>query len=134
MAKSYVDNKVAKKKSTQKAAWLLIVAIVIAIFIVIKFALSGEVEFNTTGLPSNNDAYDVSKEFIRSTVRSSDIEFQEQYQIAKKDDSTYVIRATATVIGDNGEKKMESFRLLMQYKGGKQDQVKNWDLLNISEH
>lgn len=134
MAKNYVESKVAKKKTVMKAGWLLIVLAVIAIFILIKFALSGSTEFNSTGLPNNEDAYSVSQDFIRATVRSPEVIFPESgFQIAKRDDSTYVIRTNAELTGDNGDKKTANFKLLMQYKGGKHDLMKNWALLNISE-
>ncbi|GAB3925447.1 hypothetical protein GCM10028827_14770 [Mucilaginibacter myungsuensis] len=106
----------------------------IFLFIVIKFAMNGGNSFSATGLPTNEDAYSVSQDMIRSTVRSPNVDFPaDGFQIGKKSDSIYIVRTAAELEDDGGTKKSVSFKVLMEYKGGKQNEMKNWSLLNISE-
>jgi hypothetical protein len=134
MAKQYIDSKAGKKKSAKRVAWVLVAMGLIFIYVVIKFATTGSLSLSGGGLPTGEQAYEVAQGFVKSTVRSSSIDFPESgYYMAKRNDSTYVIRTTAEVTSDEGDKKRTKFKILMEYKGGKQDQLKNWSLLNISE-
>lgn len=134
MATNYLESKAVKKKSAMKAAWVLILLALVFIIVIIKFAQSAGVRFTTSGLPTGNEAFEVAQGFVKSTVRSNNVEFPGSgYQIAKRSDSVYVIRSVVELSGDNGEKKRTNFKILMQYNGGKQDELKNWSLLNISE-
>lgn len=134
MAKNYIDNKKGKKKSAKKAAWAIVILALAFIYIVIKFAYNGNIGITGGGLPTSEQAYEVAKGFVKSTVRSSNIDFPGSgFQIAKRNDSTYVIRSVAEITSDTGDKRQTNFKVLMEYKGGKQDEIKNWSLLNISE-
>lgn len=134
MATNYLESKAVKKKSAMKAAWILIVLALVFIIVIIKFAQSAGFRFTTSGLPTGNEAFEVAQGFVKSTVRSNNVEFPGSgYQFAKRSDSVYVIRSVVELSGDNGEKKRTNFKVLMQYNGGKQDELKNWSLLNISE-
>jgi hypothetical protein len=134
MNNDYVKNKAVKKKTAKKAVWLLAGLGLIFIFIVLKFAQSSGMRFTTGGLPNGSDAFEVSKDFVRATVRSNEVAFPGSgFQFAKKSDSVYVVRSVVELGSDNGGKKTVNFRILMQYHGGKQDELKNWSLLNISE-
>lgn len=135
MAKNYVEGKATRKKSAKGAAWILIVLCIVFAIIVVKFAMNnGMVNFNTSGLPSNDDAYDVAKSFVKSTVNAKSISFSSSgYQIAKKSDSVYVVKSAAEVTGETGDKKTTNYKVLMHYNGGKKDEQKNWSLMNITE-
>lgn len=134
MAKNYIDNKAGKKKSAKRAAWAIVILGIIFIYILLKFAHNGSMDFTGGGLPTGEQAYEVAKSFVKSTVRSSNIDFPGSgFQMAKRNDSTYVIRSAAEITADNGDKRSTNFKVLMEYKGGKQDEMKNWSLLNISE-
>jgi hypothetical protein len=75
-----------------------------------------------------------AKDFVKSTVRSNSVDFPGSgYQFAKRNDSVYVIRLGVELNDGNGERKKTNFKILMQYNGGAQDELKNWSLLNISE-
>lgn len=133
MEKNYVESKNIRKKSALKAVWVLLVMAVIVIFILVKFAHTG-IRFTTSGLPTGDEAYEVAKDFVKATLRSDNVEFPGSgYQLAKRSDSVYVIRSVVEVTDEAGEKKTNNFKMLMEYKGGKQDEQKNWNLLNISE-
>jgi hypothetical protein len=133
--KSYVENKKVKKKTATKAGWILILLAIVFIFVLVKFAKNAGMDFmSNTGLPSGDDAYAVAKEYVKATVVSKNVDFPGSgYQMAKKSDSVYVIRAAVQFTSPNGDKKMANYKVLMEYKGGKQDDEKNWALLNIIE-
>lgn len=134
MAKNYIDNKRGKKKSALRVAWILILLAAVFAYVVIKFAVTGNMSVISGGLPSGDDAYTVAKDFVKSTVRSSNVDFPNNgYQLGKRGDSTYIIKSVAEITGDNGDRRRTNFRVLMEYKGGKQNESKNWSLLNISE-
>lgn len=135
MAKrNYVDSKAGKKKSAKKAAWLLVGLGLIFIFILLKFASNSGITFATGRLPTGEDAFSVAKDFVKSTVRSSNVDFPGSgYQVGKKSDSVYIIKSVTELTSDNGDKRRTNFKVMMEYHGGKQDDVKNWSLLNISE-
>lgn len=133
MERNYVESKKARKRSALKAVWVLVALSLIAIFILIKFAHTG-IRLTTSGLPTGDEAFDVAQDFVKATLRSDRVNFPDSgYQIAKRSDSVYVIRSVVEITDEAGEKKTNNFKVLMEYKGGKQDEPKNWNLLNISE-
>ena len=134
MNNDYLKGKAVKKKKAKKAVWLLAGLGLIFIFVIAKFAQSAGLRLSTGGLPSGSEAFEVSKNFVRATVRSNQIEFPASgFQFGKRSDSVYVVRSVVELGSDNGGKKTVNFKILMQYHGGKQDEFKNWSLLNISE-
>jgi hypothetical protein len=133
MERNYVENKKARKRSALKAVWILVTVSLIAIFILIKFAHTS-IRLTTSGSPTGDEAYEVAQAFVKSTLRSDKVDFPGSgYQIAKRSDSVYVIRSVVESTDEAGEKKTNNFKVVMEYKGGKQDEPKNWSLLNISE-
>ena len=133
MEKKYLEHKQARKRSALKAVWILVTLSVILVFIIVKFAHTG-VRFTTSGLPTGDEAYEVAQDFVKATLRSDKVDFPGSgYQLAKRSDSVYVIRSVVEVTDEAGEKKTNNFKVLMEYKGGKQAEQKNWNLLNISE-
>lgn len=133
MEKNYLESKKARKSSALKAVWILVIMSLILIFIIVKFARTG-IRFNTSGIPTGDEAYEVAQDFVKATLRSDKVEFPGSgYQMAKRSDSVYVIRSVVEVTDEAGEKKTNNFKVVMEYKGGKQDDQKNWNLLNISE-
>lgn len=132
--KNYVESKAGKKKSAKKGVWVLVALGVIFIFILLKFASNSGVNFATGGLPTGDDAYSVAQHFVKATVRSDNVDFPGSgYQMGKKSDSVYIIKSVTELTSDNGDKRRTNFKVMMEYHGGKQDDAKNWSLLNISE-
>ena len=133
MVENYLESKKFRKKKARPYLWLFIIGSVIFIIIMIRFAHTG-IRFVSTGLPTSTEAFSVAKDFVRSTVRSNDVTFPSSgFQFAKKTDSIYVIRSAVETKSESGETKTTTFKVVMQYKGGKQDEQRNWSLLNISE-
>jgi len=134
MSKQYLEAKATKKKSALKAVWVLVALGLIFVIIIVKFAQNAGVSFTSGGLPSGNQAYEVAQGFVKSTVRSNSITFPDGgFEFAKRSDSVYVIRSSVELTDETGERRKANFKLLMQYNGGKQDELKNWSLLNITE-
>jgi hypothetical protein len=133
MKTDYVADKEARKSSAMKAVWVLVIISIIFIFALFKFGHSG-IHLGNSGMPTDDDAFEVAKDFVKITVRSNKVDFPGSgYQIAKREDSVYVIRSVVELTDDAGEKKTNNFKVLMQYKGGRPDDQKNWNLLNISQ-
>jgi hypothetical protein len=134
MATDYKAEKAAKKKTGQKALWMLIVLLVVVLAMVIKIMLANNITGGpvSTGLPSNDEAYTVAKEFIIPTLKSSTADFNDaHYQFGKKGDSVYTIQSTVDSRNENNEKVTINFRITLKYNGGQATKTKNWDLINL---
>lgn len=133
MKTDYIADKKARKQSALKAVWILVAFAVIVVFILFKFGHTS-LRLGNAGMPTGDDAFEVAKDFVKVTVRSDKVDFPGSgYQIAKRDDSVYVIRSVVEITDEAGTTKRNNFKVLMQYKGGKPNEQKNWNLLNISE-
>src|ERR1700743_1765898 len=107
MAIDYKAEKAAKRKTGQKALWLLIGLLVVVLAIVIKIMLANNLSGGPTfsGLPSNDEAYTVAKEFIRPTLKSPSADFNEsRYKFGKTSDSVYVIQSSVESRNENNDK------------------------------
>lgn len=125
----FLKEKSVKKKSAIKAVWILLFFCAVIIAMVVKITLTGSLKPNFfTGLPSNEDAYEIAKEYVRPTLKSSSVTFAEDgYQFAKTSDSVYVIKSTVESEGTTTE-----FKIKLQYKGGQPDKQKNWSVIDLS--
>jgi len=125
----FLKEKSVKKKSASKAVWILLFFCAAIIAMMVKISLTGSLkpEF-FSGLPSNEDAYEIAKEYIRPTMKSSSIKFADDgYQFAKTSDSVYVIKSTVESEGATTE-----FKIKLQYKGGEPAKQKNWSVIDLS--
>ncbi|MCC8426116.1 hypothetical protein [Mucilaginibacter sp. UR6-11] len=132
----YLNQKANKKKTGNRALWVFLVFIFIAITVVVKITLTGSLkpEF-FKGMPGSDDVYAVAKEFIRPTLRSSGVTFADsKYKFGKQADSVYVIQSSVESTNDNGEKINTEFKIILKYNGGQVDKQKNWTLIDLSEH
>jgi|GEM_PF-738739 len=135
-SEQYLKQKADKKKSGNKAVFLLLTFTAIAIALVAKIFLTGTLkpEF-MGGLPGSEDAYAMAKLFIRPTLRSSSANFaDDRYQFGKQSDSIYVIRSSVQLTNDNGEKINTEFKIVLKYNGGQINKQKNWSLIDLSTH
>jgi hypothetical protein len=125
----FLKEKSVKKKSATKAVWILLFFCAVIIAMVVKITLTGSLKPNFfTGLPSNEDAYEIAKEYVRPTLKSSSVNFAEDgYQFAKTSDSVYVIKSTVESEGTTTE-----FKIKLQYKGGQPEKQKNWSVIDLS--
>jgi hypothetical protein len=129
----YLKQKAAKKKTGNKALWLLLIVSAVLISVVAKIFLTDAFKSEFfKGLPGNEDAYDIAKQFIEPTLKSSSANFQEdKYQFGKQSDSIYVIQSSVET-ESGGEKVNTNFKIILQYNGGQVDKKKNWSLIDLS--
>jgi hypothetical protein len=125
----FLKEKSVKKKSATKAVWVVLFFCAVIIAMMVKITLTGSLKPTFfTGLPSNEDAYEIAKEYVRPALKSSSVTFAEDgYQFAKTSDSVYVIKSTVETEGTTTE-----FKIKLQYKGGQPDKQKNWSVIDLS--
>jgi hypothetical protein len=132
MAKDYLKDKAVKKKSATKASWLIILFVLIFAALLGKFAMSeGNSIYN--GLPDNDVAYRIGRQFIQPTIRSNATFEDSEYKFAKKTDSVYVIKSSYTEKFDNGETSTTKFTITLKYNGGQGNKQSNWTMMNLDE-
>jgi len=134
--KNYLAQKKQKKKSAVKAVWVILLLAVIFIAVIVKFALSGNEDVTTifSGMPSNDEVYAVSKEFVLPTLKGSGATFSDEgYQFGKKADSVFVIRSVVETKLNSGDMLKTNYEITLRYKGGSADNQSNWDVLNLNE-
>jgi len=134
MAKDYLADKAAKRKSGQKALWFLIILLVVVVGLIVKIMMPQSMT-NFSGLPSSDEAYTVAKEFIKPTLKSNSVEFSEShYKFGKTSDSVYVIQSSVDSKNESGEKVSTDFKIILKYNGGEATREKNWSLVNLSTY
>jgi hypothetical protein len=85
-------------------------------------------------LPSSDEVYSISKEFVRPTIRADDPEFSDsEYQFGQKNDSTFVIKSYVEVKDQAGQAQKTAFEITLRYKGGPKTDQRNWEVLNLNE-
>jgi len=124
----FLKEKSVKKKSANKAVWVLLFFCAVIIAMMVKISLTGSLkpEF-FSGLPSNEDAYQIAKEYVRPALKSSGLKFDDGYQFAKTSDSVYVIKSSVETEGI-----ITQFKIKLQYKGGEPDKQKNWSVIDLN--
>lgn len=125
----FLKEKSLKKKSANKAVWVLLFFCAVIITMVVKISLTGSLKPSFfTGLPTNEDAYEIAKEYVRPALKSSSVTFADDgYQFAKTSDSVYVIKSSVETEGITTE-----FKIKLQYKGGHPNKQKNWSVIDLS--
>jgi hypothetical protein len=135
MAADYIADKVQKKKSGLRLLWLLLLFIVIVLCVVIKVVSTGNLKpdaFNN--LPTSDEAYAVAKEFVKPTIKSENIDFNDlRYQFAKTSDSVYVIKSSLESQDMTNEKVTTNFKIVLKYNGGQPIKAKNWTLVSLDK-
>ncbi len=131
MNKDYVKEDIAKRKFTTQGMWALIIFILLFLSVLGRFAIrrasNGGLFFNT--MPSSNDAFEVSKDFIRSTLKSSGAEFASgQFECAKGADSTYVVKSFFDADG-----LRTHFVIKLKYTGGDNLDDHSWTMLYLQQ-
>lgn len=138
MAQDYKAQKAEKKKTGQKALWLLIVLLVIVVAMVVKIMFANDLKAGGgfSGMPSSDEAFTVAKELIRPTLKSSSATFNDShYQFGKgATDSVYVIQSTVDTRDASNDKVTMKFKIVLKYRGGEPSKTKNWDLVNLDTY
>jgi hypothetical protein len=131
MGKNYLLEKSEKKQIAMKGVWLIVVVVIIFVAIIAKYALSGNVYEYSTGLPTNDDAYEVAKEFLKPTIKS-DATFPETgYQFGKLSDSVYVIKCYYQTKEENGDDGKKNYKIVLKYNGGGHTNMNDWSVINM---
>jgi hypothetical protein len=129
----YLKQKAAKKKSGTKALVLFVIVIAVVVSIVVKITLSGSLkpEF-FKGMPDSEDTYEIAKQFIEPTLKSSSVNCQDDhYQFGTQADSVFVIQSSVET-HDGSDKLNTPFKIILKYNGGQVDKKKNWSLIDLS--
>ena len=128
---AFLEEKSAKKKSAKNAVWVLLFfcALIVALMVKIFFTGSLNSGFDSGGLPTNEDAYEVAQEYVRPTIRGSADFADEGFQFAKLADSVYVIKSTL-----ESEGKTTEFKITLRYKGGQHKKQSNWSVIDLSTY
>src|ERR1700761_4050314 len=137
MARDYKAEKAAKKKTGQKALWMLIVLLVVVISMIIKIMFANNLKGGDgfSGLPSRDEAYTVAKQFVLPTLKSSSADFNDShYQFGKKGDSVYVIQSTVDSHNETNEKVTTNLKITLKYNGGEPSKMKNWELVSLDSN
>lgn len=109
---------------------VLVILGLIFIFIVARFALTNNVADTFSGAPSHDDVYSIAKDYVRPTLKSSDISFSDsEYEFGKEQDSVYVIKSHA----DLGSGQRTNFEITLRFHGGAKNDQRNWEVLNLNE-
>ena len=135
MAKTYIKDKEVKKSFALKGIWLLIVLAIIFSIVLLRFAISGTKYDHLNDQPNNEDAYSIARQFVKPTIKLSNITFPESgYQCAQKPDSVYIIKSYAEAKSKSGEKNITTFQITLRFNGGAVSEKKNWKVLSLSEN
>ncbi|MGZ3752738.1 MAG: hypothetical protein ACXVB0_21460 [Mucilaginibacter sp.] len=135
MSKNYLHYKAGKKSFATKGILLLIILAVIFLVILVKFARSGSRVDSVNGSPDSDEAYSIAKEFIKPTIKSTEVYFPESgYQCAQKPDSVYIIKSYAESKGSSGIKNTVTFEITLRFNGGSASDKKSWKVLGLSEN
>jgi hypothetical protein len=133
MEQNYLIDKKVKKKSAIKGIWLATAFGIVFLLILVKFANSGSMDV-FSGLPDSDAAYDIAKTFIRPTVRSTNVTFNDgSYKFAKQSDSVYVIKSFYEAKDGDSESSITNFTITLKYNGHHSQNESNWSLLNLDQ-
>jgi hypothetical protein len=136
MTQTYLKEKQQKKKRAMTGVYVLVIAGIVFIFIMVKFATSGGVSevLSFSKMPNADDAYKIATEFVTPTIRDGNISFpDDKYQFGKKTDSVFVIKSYVLSKGSKGETNRTNFEVILKYNGGPWFLKKNWALVDINE-
>lgn len=130
MGKKYLAEKKKKKKSAMSGVAVLVILALVFIFIIAKFALTGNVEDTFSGAPSSGDVYEIAKDYVKPTLKSADATFSDsEYQFGKQQDSVYIIKSQV----DLGGGQHTNFEITLRFHGGAKNDQHNWEVLNLNE-
>ncbi|MBL4676749.1 MAG: hypothetical protein JKY70_11190 [Mucilaginibacter sp.] len=132
LSRDYLEDKVVKRKSAKKAAWMIVLAFVVFGFFLTKFAMSDYGPYD--GFPNSDTAYGIARQYIKPMLRAGNVRFaDDNYKFAKKSDSVYVIKSSYTTKFDDGENQTTHFTITLKYRGGMGAKIGNWDMVSLDQ-
>src|ERR1700735_5205697 len=115
MNKPYASHREIKKNFAIKGMVVLAVLAIIFTVFMVRYALSGS-RVVTDGVPNSDDAYAVAKEFIKPTIKATQVIFPESdFQCAQKPDSVFIIKSYAESKNETGGKNVTSFEITLRF-------------------
>jgi len=127
--KQYLAEKKKKKKSAMGGVFIVLIIGAVFVYIVAKFAFTGTVEDTFSGPPTQDDVYEIAKQYVKPTLKSEGSFSDSQYEYGKKDDSVYIIKSHV----DLNDNQRMNFEITLKFKGGVKTDQRNWDVLNLNE-
>jgi hypothetical protein len=132
---AYLQDKADKQRFFKKGMMVLVTLALIFSVFVTRFALSGSKKDVTPGVPDSEDAYFVAKQFIKPTIKNSNVSFpNDGYQCAQKPDSVFVIKSYAEAKDEPSSKNITSFEITLKFIGGNVADKRNWRMLDVTEN
>jgi len=136
MAKKFIAEKTAKKKSATSASWLLWLFLLVFIAIVLRFALRLGPQLSSAKgtMPTGQDAFEVAKQFVRPTIGSMNADFADgEFEYSKNNDSVYIVKSYYETRPEGGEKVKTGFVITLKFNGGKNSSKQNWTVMNLEQ-
>lgn len=130
---AFLKEKAARRKTASKAVWLLLGFSALIVAMLVKIGLTGSLKPNfLSGSPTNNDAYEIAKQFVKPALNSTSVSFADDgYQFGKTSDSVYVIKSVAKLQNEGGEPITSEFKITLKYNGGEPGRQKNWSVIDL---
>ncbi|MBS1503936.1 MAG: hypothetical protein JST32_17835 [Bacteroidetes bacterium] len=134
MEKPYSSHKEIKKSFALKGMFVLMVLALIFTLFMVRYALSGT-RRSPEGVPDSDDAYAMAKEFVKPTIKASNISFPESdYQCAQKPDSVFIIKSYAESKDLQGSMGVTSYEITLRFFGGNIANKDSWKVISLNEN
>ena len=133
--KDYLTEKQEKIKATTRGIIVLLIFVVIFIAVIIRFAIRpGTNEGFFRLMPTGKEAYEISRDFILPSLKSTDAEFPDKdFEFSKNSDSVYIIKSHFDSRDISGREVKTEFTATLKYNGGTADDAHNWTLVKLEE-
>jgi hypothetical protein len=130
MKKDYEAEIERKGKTTKQGMVVLVIFIILFLIVMVRVALRSDLGDKLSGgMPSDNDAFTIAKDYIKITSSSTDIRFTEDsFRGDHNDDSVYMIKSTYES-GPNTDKT--SFSITLKYRGGNKSSSSSWSVISL---
>jgi hypothetical protein len=132
MKRDYYKAEIERKgKSTKQGMAVLILFIILFVIVMVRVALHSDLGVSLSGgtMPSDNDAFIIAKDYIKSSSSSTAIRFTDDSFRGDHDaDSVYVIKSTYEA-GPNTDKT--NFSITLKYHGGSKLNNSSWSVISL---
>ncbi|TWJ00936.1 hypothetical protein JN11_02199 [Mucilaginibacter frigoritolerans] len=130
MKKDYKTEIERKGKSTKQGMVVLVIFIILFLIVMVRVALRSDLgDTLSNGMPSDNDAFTIAKDYIKTTSSSTDIRFtDDSFRGDHEADSVYVIKSTYES-GPNTDKT--NFSITLKYHGGNKLNNSSWSVISL---
>ncbi len=131
MSQEYINQKNQKTGITKRGIIVLLIFVVLFLSVIFRFAIRSDFGGFFNQLPSGDDAFEVSKDFVRPTLKAVDAHFAEDsYQYTKLSDSVYEVKSYFET-NSNFQTAKTNYDAVLKYKGGSNLNDRNWSLVKL---